>query len=229
MKHVNMVIPFYNEERRMSIFVKKFRQITKEFEGKIHLILVDDYSTDNSRHQLVDLCKKLQFNARVISSRHPKGKGGAIKSGLSSCTLNEMILCDFDLPFSPREMINFIQYPSNFLMGYRSSESTFGSDLPLLRKICHYGFQWIFQRVHSIPAVDPQCPLKKLNHTNKVEVLKSIHANGYDFDSALVIHQFQRDGYVNNFPIVMKNEANSKVNILLDSFPLLLKTLKLKN
>lgn len=229
MKHVNMVIPFYNEESRIDIFLTKFLQITEDFEGKIHLILVDDYSTDKSRDQLVKYCNDLKLNAKVISSKHPKGKGGAIKTGLCSSTLNEMILCDFDLPFSASEMIQFIQYPSNFLMGYRSAASTFGCDFPLVRKLCHYSFQWIFQRIHSIPGVDPQCPLKKLNHTNKVEVLKTIHANGYDFDSALVIHQFHRDGFIQNFPLVMKNEANSKLNILVDSLTLLMQTLKLKN
>jgi len=102
---LSIIIPCYNEEKTLrQIFdkVQKFNLLSKE------IIIVDDCSIDNTEN----IIKKIKEDfPEVISHRHQinKGKGSAIKSGLSYVTGDLVLIQDADLEYDPVDYPKLIE------------------------------------------------------------------------------------------------------------------------
>ena len=120
---VSVVIPVYNEESTLDELVSRVKQspIKKE------IILVDDFSTDNSRN----LLKKYESEKDITVLYHKwnKGKGAALRTGFNAVTGDVVIIQDADLEYNPKEYEVLLQpivddladvvYGSRFLSGPR--------------------------------------------------------------------------------------------------------------
>ncbi len=99
---ISIIIPCYNEEKTIEILVNKvlkFNDIEKE------IIIVDDFSTDNSRKIIEELSKKHE-GIKTIFLEKNNGKGSALKSGFLEATGDIVLIQDADLEYDP------IDYPA---------------------------------------------------------------------------------------------------------------------
>jgi len=93
----SIIIQVYNEENTIAEVIKKVEGITLPLEKEV--IVVDDASTDKTKKILNQL--KSQFN--FFFKEHPenKGKGAAIRTGLSLARGDFVIIQDADLEYNP--------------------------------------------------------------------------------------------------------------------------------
>lgn len=92
---LSIIIPTYNEEQTISKIIDKIKQIK---DIKKEIIIVDDYSKDNTR----EILKKIK-NIKVILNKTNLGKGGSIKQGLKICKGEVIIIQDADLEYDPKD------------------------------------------------------------------------------------------------------------------------------
>jgi len=107
LKSIQIIIPFYNEERNLKILLPKIFLAIKNVKNKVNLILVDDLSTDNS----FNCCKRLSKKRKDIKLLKLTKKGkqsGAIKMALKKSQAEFVITMDSDLQDDPKYLINFI-------------------------------------------------------------------------------------------------------------------------
>ena len=97
---VSVVVPAYNEERYIRELIKRVQAVPVEKE----IIVVDDYSTDNTWEEL----KKLADEGVITLFRHKQnmGKGAACRTGLGHISGDVVIIQDADLEYDPSD------YPS---------------------------------------------------------------------------------------------------------------------
>ena len=98
MKKLSIIIPIYNEEKNLTILLKKINLI-KSSKIKIEIIAVDDGSTDDS----LFILKK--FKKIKILTQENQGKGKAVQLGISKSSGDYIIIQDGDLEYDPKDII----------------------------------------------------------------------------------------------------------------------------
>jgi glycosyltransferase involved in cell wall biosynthesis len=120
---LSVIIPVYNESESIQEILKRVQsqKVAKE------IIVVDDGSMDGTR----DVLKKLngKGGVRVILHEQNKGKGAAVRTGMSAAKGDVLLIQDADLEYDPRDIPHLLQpinegiadvvYGSRFLGGPR--------------------------------------------------------------------------------------------------------------
>ena len=122
---LSIVIPCFNEEKTLKDIVEKVICNTKKY--RIEILIVDDFSTDNSIKVINNLQKKYKF-IRLLAHNNNQGKGAALRTGFYNLSDSDItIIQDADLEYDPSEYEKLIEpiikknsdvvYGSRFLSG----------------------------------------------------------------------------------------------------------------
>ncbi len=96
---LSVIIPVYNEEGSIKKVVQEVVKVPlKKIQKEI--IIVDDFSTDNTRKFLKDIKNK---NIKIFYHRKNMGKGSAIRTALKHISGDIVLIQDADLEYNPGE------------------------------------------------------------------------------------------------------------------------------
>ncbi len=131
---LSIIIPCYNEEKTIRLIVEKIHKL-QDLEKEI--IIVDDYSTDNSR-KIIEELKKENSNLKFIFHDKNLGKGGALQTGFKEATGELVLIQDADLEYDPgdyNKLLNpFLKTDAQIVYGSRFM----GGDYVRLHYFWHY-------------------------------------------------------------------------------------------
>lgn len=101
---LSIIVPVFNEEKTILNVISNLEKlvipsVTKE------IIVVDDGSTDSTKEKL-----KLRKKINVYFHNKNKGKGAAVKTGISNSSGDYIIIQDADLEYNPK-YIQFLLKP----------------------------------------------------------------------------------------------------------------------
>jgi glycosyltransferase involved in cell wall biosynthesis len=93
---LSIIIPVYNEEKSILEVINKVKKVNISITKEI--IIVDDFSTDNTKNIL----NKLN-NLKIFFHQKNRGKGSAIRTALKHATGDIILIQDADLEYDPQE------------------------------------------------------------------------------------------------------------------------------
>jgi glycosyltransferase involved in cell wall biosynthesis len=95
-RKLSVIVPVYDERNTVVEIVRRMRVV--ELPVELEIVVVDDGSTDGTRHVLRQLADS---TVRVITHERNQGKGAAIRSGLEHVTGDLVLVQDADLEYDP--------------------------------------------------------------------------------------------------------------------------------
>jgi len=102
MPALSVLIPVYNEKPTLGKLLERVRAVPVDLE----IILIDDGSTDGSREE-VEAAATVP-GIRAFFHEKNRGKGAAVRTGLSACSGDIVIIQDADLEYFPEEYPDLI-------------------------------------------------------------------------------------------------------------------------
>ena len=155
MKNIELIVPCYNEEKCVSLFYNRIKEVFSEMpEYSFTITFVDDGSKDHT----MDEIKKIVSSADVgriqyLSLSRNFGKESAIYAGLSKCTGDYVALLDADLQHPPellKEMIVAIEQE-----GYdcASARRVSRKGEPFIRSLFSRAFYHVINQITVIDLV----------------------------------------------------------------------------
>jgi glycosyltransferase involved in cell wall biosynthesis len=233
---LSVVVPAYNEERRLPETLAQIMAYLERQTYRFELIVADDGSADQTAALVEELAvRRTHLNegrggVRLLRLDH-RGKGFAVRAGALAAHGEYVLLCDADLATPIEEWEKLYR---NFGEGYEvvigSREGLGARRLgePWYRHFMGRVFNFIVRAVAVGGIQDTQCGFKALHQPVAVDLFQRVQIYG---DDAPVVHGAavtaydvellflaRRRGYrIAEVPVIWRYGTETKVNPLRDS------------
>ena len=236
-KTLSVILPLYNEEKRLKNLFMKINEFKFLNKNKIEFIFVNDGSNDNSYLLIKNFINenKKKIDLKLVSYKNNKGKGFALKKGVAKAKHDWIITVDIDLSVK-LEQIKIWQKKkliSKKLKVYFGSRLLSGSKVKAKkdRKFIGFIFNIILRKIlnsNLLNIKDTQCGYKLYEKSIAKKIFKKLTENGYIHDVEILILLQRSRILVKEIPVEWKHKHGSKINLFIDSIIMLKNLLILK-
>ena len=227
----SIVIPAYNEEKRIPEFLSDVRNYMDGKTEKFEVVIVDDGSRDNTA-EVVEKLASEDPRIRLIRQIPNQGKGAAVKRGVLEAKGDFVIFADADGATPITELDKFLPIANlgdDILVGSRKAGSgSVERNRNLIRSIMGFIFYKIVN-FFAVPAVkDTQCGFKLFRKDVALKLFSSCAEKGWAFDVEL-LYLAQLHGFkITEVPVNWHEVEGSKVNPLKDSIKMFIAIFRIR-
>lgn len=215
---ISIILPVRNEERIIETNLKIILDYCDERKWDFELLFSEDNSTDNT----VSIIKKLSKSdnrIKLMSSKSPLGKGGAIMAATLNFPLKEFVAyMDMDLSAHPSQLQKLIANIDDFdlIIGSRIlNRKSISVDRPFYRTFLSHMYSRLFRILFRIPVLDPQCGLKLFRKDKIYTLFNAITIPDFAFDTDLIVAAFNQNLRIKEVPIDWQHVVEeSKVRVV---------------
>jgi dolichyl-phosphate beta-glucosyltransferase len=234
-KEVSIIIPFFNEEKRVKKTISIIKNFLKKKIIKIEIIFVNDGSTDNTQVILENFFKKLllkNHSIKFYKLAFNKGKGYAIKYGVQKSKYKWILMCDFDMSIKFDQLLlwmkkNFIKNTDAAYFGSRAHPNSKSTKV-FYRYWLGSFFSFLINLMFNFDIKDTQCGFKLFNRDYALKIFKKLRSYGYVFDIDLILLLKKNNIVINELPITCIHKFEGKLNIIKDGPLMLFELIKIK-
>jgi dolichyl-phosphate beta-glucosyltransferase len=212
---LSIVIPCFNEEKRLPRTIELIEQYLAQAGLSYELILVDDGSTDGTR-QIMDAAAARNRSVRLEALAQNRGKGRALAEGVAAARGAEVLVTDADLSTPIDEVDKLraelrkgagVAIASRALKGSRVEISQ-----PAYRVLMGKAFNLLVQAV-LLPGIwDTQCGFKLFRGDVAHDVFAGLTTDGFGYDPEVLYRAKKRGVRIAEVPVVWRNSAPTKVS-----------------
>lgn len=227
---VSVVVPLYNEASCLETSFGQIENYLTSMQLDYEVVLVNDGSADASE----DICHRIVNRnsfVRLISYRVNRGKGFAVKTGVSNAVGKYIIFTDADLAVPVRfigSATKRLETGTPVVIGSRHlPESSFKVREGPLRQVLGETFRRLSQLSLGLRVSDITCGLKGFEKKAALDIFSRSKINRWGYD-AEIIFLAQKLGYaIEEFPVNWHHSFDSKVSVGIDSLRTLTEILQI--
>lgn len=183
-----MIIPAYNEEKRIESTLKNYNKFFSQHFKNYEIIVVCDGCTDKTSYIVCNFSQKNK-HIRMLQFSQKLGKGGGILEGFRIAKGKVIGFTDADEAVSPQDFVRLVKRVESGVDCAIASRKIKGSKIfikqPVQRRIASKAFNLFVNFLFELNVKDTQCGAKALSK----EVFKKIHnfeIRGFEFDVELL-------------------------------------------
>ncbi len=107
---LDLIIPIYNSSQSVDLLIKKINQLADDGFFKLHVIFVNDASTDNTHEVLCSAILQANFSYQIIRLAQNYGQHTATAIGIYYSKNQYVATIDDDLQHNPSDLKNLYQH-----------------------------------------------------------------------------------------------------------------------
>ncbi len=180
---VDIVLPCYNPGAKWAEELVAFHGYAGH-QFNLNFIIVDDGSTRETVKQGLDLLERHNIPYQFISYPNNRGKGHALRLGVSRSQNAFTLYTDIDFPFTNQSTFNVLktltESENDVVAGFRN-EAYYLKKMSGFRVFLSKSFRAFIKRFLHLRITDTQCGLKGFNANGREKFLQT-KTNRYLFD-----------------------------------------------
>lgn len=219
---LSIVIPAYNEERRLPQTLHLLRAYLGLQRLTAEVLVVDDGSSDGTA-TVVEAALREWPQLRLLGLPH-RGKGSAVRAGMLAATGRVRFLADADLSMPPHQLSGFLELlaqGAQVVVGSREGSGARRIGEPAIRHALGRVFNRAARALGLTDLPDTQCGFKAFIAAAADRLFAEQTVDGFAFDLE-ILYLAKRHGYrIAVLPIEWCFDADSRVSPLVDSLRML--------
>lgn len=217
---LSVIIPAYNEEKRLPDSLERVLTFLDGQSFSSEILVVDDGSTDET----ATIARRFageHARVRILRYTPNRGKGHAVRVGMTEADGQLMLLCDADLstPIEELEKLtHFLDDGYDVIIGSRAlPDSDLRVHQPWLRERLGRTFNLVVRILGVRGFADTQCGFKLFTRRAARDIFPRMFTDRWVFDvEALLVAR--KLGYrIREVPVTWINSPATKVNVLRDA------------
>jgi dolichyl-phosphate beta-glucosyltransferase len=228
MIHLSVVIPAYNEEKRIEKTLVEVLNYFKEQEYTYEIIVVNDGSKDKTEQ----IIKKYSFKnkkLKLISYKPNHGKGYAVRTGILASKGEFILFSDADLSTPIQETERLLE-AAKYCDVVIASRSVKESKIKTVfyRRLMGLVFV-MFVKILAVPGInDTQCGFKMFRKAAALKLFNQQKIDGWAFDVE-VLYLARKYGYkIQELGVKWQHFEHENVNPVLQSFKMFREIAKIR-
>ena len=211
---LSVVIPCYNEARRLPETVRHIQRHLADINGSREFILIDDGSRDNTLTCMQEMagCNR---DVRVVALPTNRGKGRAVAEGVRVSRGNFVLVTDADLATPIDELPKLqraVKAGADIASGSRAAPGAREINQPVHRRLMGKAFNLLVRAAVLPGFTDTQCGFKLFQGRVARELFNQLRIDGFAFDVE-VLWRAKLAGYrVEEVPVRWRNSDASRVS-----------------
>ncbi len=213
----SIIVPLYNEERRIKHHIPEIISYFEKVEQPVEIIFVNDGSTDRT----LELLESYKYHSwvRTISYKSNRGKGYAVRQGVSVAMGRWIVFFDVDLatPLSEFDHLRSFMEPSDLIIvGSRNlADSRMIKKESALRMFLGRGFGWL--SAIFVPGIsDFTCGFKCYSRFAAQTIFPKARINRWAFDTELLFIAKIKNIPIREMPVTWAHDTDSRVRVFHD-------------
>lgn len=222
----SLVIPAYNEERRIASTLARYAPAFSDSE----IIVVLDGCTDRTAALARDAAAEHPF-VRIVETQGRVGKGGALVTGMIGAAAEVIAFTDADGSTDPEEMRRICDL-ARLRDVVVASRWIGGADVivpqPLARRAASRVFNRLVRWLFGLRVSDTQCGAKAFRARSLTPVLADVDTADFAFDVDLLVALARRGCDIVEVPIRWRHVGGSKVDLVAGAAKMFVAVLRLR-
>jgi glycosyltransferase involved in cell wall biosynthesis len=229
---LSIIIPAYNEARRIGQTLKTLRQYTEQQMWRVEVIVVNDGSTDNTCRIVSDYATTWP-HLRLLDNGKNQGKGFTVKNGARHAAGQTVLFTDADLSAPPEEMPKILDpiraNLADVTFGSRAIDrSLIGVHQSRFRETSGIIFNFFMQHLTGLHYKDTQCGFKAFRREEILPVFERQRIMGFGFDPEILYIARKQGLRLREIPVRWNHVEGTTVRFLRDSFQMFLDLLYIR-
>ena len=230
---LSIVVPAYNEARRLPRTLDSLRDFGREFTRAHEVLFVVERSSDGTL-EIASEAARQQENFLAIDSGPQRGKGHAVRAGMLRARGDYVFYMDADLsvPLAeiPAFLAHFDAHPEvGVIVGNRQhARSRIVLRQSPLREKMGQSFNRLLQSFGLASLHDTQCGFKAFRHAAVQAIFSRQKLDGFAFDVEVLLLAERLGFHVADLPVEWRNSADSRVRLVRDSFAMFRDVLRVR-
>jgi glycosyltransferase involved in cell wall biosynthesis len=220
---LSIVIPAFEESARIGNSLQKILGYLEKENPTAELIVVDDGSGDDTKQVSEEVFAKFPaIAAKVVRYEKNRGKGYAVRIGLSEAKADIALFSDADLSTPISELPKLIEPIErgdfDVALGSRALDrSLIGTHQPWTREQGGKVFNLIVRTLTGLPFWDTQCGFKAFNLKKFRPLLPLMKIDRFGFDVEFLYAAHLNGLRLAEIPVRWNDDVRTKVNVMRDS------------
>lgn len=233
MASISIVIPAYNEERRLpSALHSVVSYITAKGWSFFEVLVVDDGSSDATA-ACVEEFERHHPEVRLLRNPGNRGKGYAVRHGILETRGDWVLFTDADLSAPIEELEKLLAAArageASIAIGSRAlNRSLIGVHQPFLREQAGRVFNLLMRILTGLPFWDTQCGFKLFEGAAAREIFRRQRIDRFGFDVEVLFLARKLGFRTVEVPVRWNHAAGTSVKMLRDSLSMFLDLLRVR-